>query len=923
MKRSAIVLKALPAALVLATLLTACGDDPAKLVAQAKEFQSKNDNAAAIIQLKNALQAQDSPEARFLLGKSLLLTGDAVGAETELRKALDAGYKADDVVPWLAKAALSQRKFKEVNEFAGRTLSDPKAQAELLTVQAVSWLAQAKVADATRAVEAALKAKPDHAPALIEQARLKARLKDFDGALAVLDQAAKGAEGAEDALKLQGDIQLYGRNDVEAALAVYQASIKAKPDYVTGHAAVVRTLMRQGKMDDAGKALEVLKKVAAGKPDTLYLQAQYAQQNKDIKGARELAQQLLRMSPNSPLAQELAGVVELQSSALVQAEALLAKAVQGGPELAVARRGLVTVYLRTGQLDKALSHLPENINKDDADPLMVSLAGQIYMQKGDFAKAQGFFVRAAKQDPKDPAKRTSVALSRLMATGGNEGLSELQDIASGDSGTVADMALINAHMARRDTPKALKAIDALEKKSPKDPVVGMLRGRTLAMKGDTASARKAFEQALAVKADHFPAIAALAALDMADKKPADAQKRFEAAMQQSPKAVEPVVALAGLKAGQGADKAEVAKLLAKAIDVAPADKGPRMLLIQHHLRTGEAREALTVAQNAVAAIPDNNLDLLDALGLAQLAAKEYNQAVATFGKVAAAQPQSPQPHLRMADVHMANKDSAAAANSLRKALEIKPDLLVAQRGLAGFALQGSKPADAVGIAKDMQKQRPNEAVGYLLEGDIHLSQKDLTKATVAFKTGLDKAANAELAIKYHGVLGASGKKADADKMAADWLKGHPKDVGFMFYLGGRAVATGDLKGAQAQYQRMLDAQPNNAMALNNLAWIAGQQGRPDAIALAEKANQIAPNQPPIMDTWAMLLSAKGEHDKALDIQKKVVAAQPDGAVYKLNLAKIHLAKGDKGTAKGLLTELEALGDKFGGQAEVAKLKQGL
>src|SRR5574343_658762 len=122
-----------------------------------------------------------------------LLTGDAVGAETEMRKALDAGYKADDVVPWLAKAVLAQRKFKEVNELAGRSLGDPKAQAELLTTQAVSWLAQGKVADATRTVEAALKAKPDHAPALIEQARLKARLKDFDGALAVLDQAAKGA----------------------------------------------------------------------------------------------------------------------------------------------------------------------------------------------------------------------------------------------------------------------------------------------------------------------------------------------------------------------------------------------------------------------------------------------------------------------------------------------------------------------------------------------------------------------------------------------------------------------------------------------------------------------------------------------------------------------------------------------------------
>ncbi|MEY2682937.1 MAG: putative system TPR-repeat lipoprotein, partial [Pseudomonadota bacterium] len=468
MKRSAISLKALPAALVLATLLTACGDDPAKLVAQAKDFQAKNDNAAAIIQLKNALQAADTPETRFLLGKSLLLTGDAVGAETEMRKALDAGYKADEVVPWLAKAALVQRKFKEVNELAGRSLTDPKAQADVLTTQATAWLAQGKGTEAARSVDAALKAKPDHAPALIEQARLKTRAKDYAGALAVLDPLAKGSEAAEEGLKLQGDIHLYGRNDVPAALEAYRASVKTKPDYAQGHAAVVRTLMRQGQLDEAGQALEALKKVAGGKPDTLYLQAQLAQQKKDIKGARELAQQLLRMSPNSPLAQELAGVVELQSDSLVQAESLLAKAVQAAPELAVARRGLVSTYLRTGQLDKALATLPDDIDRNDTDPLLVSLAGQVYMQKGQFAKAQGFFARAAKLDPKDASKRTSLALSRLMASGGNEGLNELQDIASGDAGTVADLALINAHMARRDTAKALKAIEAFEKKQPKD-----------------------------------------------------------------------------------------------------------------------------------------------------------------------------------------------------------------------------------------------------------------------------------------------------------------------------------------------------------------------------------------------------------------------------------------------------------------------
>ena len=40
------------------------------------------------------------------------------------------------------------------------------------------------------------------------------------------------------------------------------------------------------------------------------------------------------------------------------------------------------------------------------------------------------------------------------------------------------------------------------------------------------------------------------------------------------------------------------------------------------------------------------------------------------------------------------------------------------------------------------------------------------------------------------------------------------------------------------------------------------------------------------------------------------------------MARIHLAAGDKAKAKPLLTDLQAMGDKFGGQAEVAKLLAG-
>jgi Tfp pilus assembly protein PilF len=106
MKKTTFRKAAAPVSLALAMLLAACGDsDPQKMLESARQYLDKNDNPAAIIQLKNALQeAPDLAEARFLLGKALLLNGDPAGAETELQKARDLGHSPEAVTPLLVRS---------------------------------------------------------------------------------------------------------------------------------------------------------------------------------------------------------------------------------------------------------------------------------------------------------------------------------------------------------------------------------------------------------------------------------------------------------------------------------------------------------------------------------------------------------------------------------------------------------------------------------------------------------------------------------------------------------------------------------------------------------------------------------------------------------------------------------------------------
>ena len=88
---------------------------------------------------------------------------------------------------------------------------------------------------------------------------------------------------------------------------------------------------------------------------------------------------------------------------------------------------------------------------------------------------------------------------------------------------------------------------------------------------------------------------------------------------------------------------------------------------------------------------------------------------------------------------------------------------------------------------------------------------------------------------------------------------------------------------------------------------------------AEDAYRLQPSNPAIADTLAMLLSDKNDYAKALEWQTKALALQPENNLFKFNLAKIHIQGGKKDLARTELDGLAKLGDKFGGQAEVAAL----
>jgi tetratricopeptide (TPR) repeat protein len=193
----------------------------------------------------------------------------------------------------------------------------------------------------------------------------------------------------------------------------------------------------------------------------------------------------------------------------------------------------------------------------------------------------------------------------------------------------------------------------------------------------------------------------------------------------------------------------------------------------------------------------------------------------------------------------------------------------------GYLLAG-KTDEALKEAKALQTSAPKLAAGYVLEGDIYTTTRRWPQAERAYRDGLKADPTSEaLAFKLHGALVATSKSAEADALAKKWVADHPKDVNFRNYLAERALRAKDLRAAVTQYESVIAQDPDNAVALNNLAWAAGQLGDSRAVGYAERAVRLAPDSAPALDTLGMLLVAKGDLTKGLEYLSRAIALAPN------------------------------------------------
>jgi Flp pilus assembly protein TadD len=237
--------------------------------------------------------------------------------------------------------------------------------------------------------------------------------------------------------------------------------------------------------------------------------------------------------------------------------------------------------------------------------------------------------------------------------------------------------------------------------------------------------------------------------------------------------------------------------------------------------------------------------------------------------------------------------------------------------LAALEAKDGQSDKALARVRQLQESKETAAVGLLLEGDLRMLERKFDDAALAYEAALKRAPNGALAAKSYEARRRAGVP-NAARPLEQWLSDNPNDAAARAILASEYQQQGQLKQAAAEYEQVLRTRPDDAVSLNNLAWVYHELQDPRAIPTAERAHELRPETGAIADTLGWLLVQGGQVERGLKLLREAARQAPNVPEIRYHLAVALVKSGEREAARRTLTELVNSGQDF---KEIAMAKQ--
>ncbi|HEX5283068.1 MAG TPA: tetratricopeptide repeat protein [Bryocella sp.] len=296
-------------------------------------------------------------------------------------------------------------------------------------------------------------------------------------------------------------------------------------------------------------------------------------------------------------------------------------------------------------------------------------------------------------------------------------------------------------------------------------------------------------------------------------------------------------------------------------------------------------------------------------GVAEAAANQPEKAEADLQTAIQKNPKDSAALVALAEVRFRQKRNPEGVQLAQQALDANPNQLPALQLLESYYMYQHQPDKAVALVQQEITRNPNNSALYDQLSGLQLATKDVNGAVGSAQKAMQlNPADGDAVVAYTRATTASGNSSAAIEKWQQWNTTHPTDPRGEIILGTLEEGRGNNGGAEADYKKALEIQPDNATAQNNLAYLMlkNNEDVDVALSLAQSARRSMPHSPSTADTLAWAYYHKGIYSSAVSLLEDAAKTSPNDASIQYHLGMVYSKMGKKTDAADHLKKAVSL-----------------
>lgn len=198
---------------------------------------------------------------------------------------------------------------------------------------------------------------------------------------------------------------------------------------------------------------------------------------------------------------------------------------------------------------------------------------------------------------------------------------------------------------------------------------------------------------------------------------------------------------------------------------------------------------------------------------------------------------------------------------------------------------------------------PDDPRSHYNLGVYHQDRGDLPRAIECYRTALRlDPVHVPTLVNLSMVYANTGQTDQVEELLRQALRAEPENAAANFNLGLLLAERERLDEAEDRLRRALRADPSFAQAAYNLALLVGRRDLEEALTLARRAAELAPDEPRYAYLLGLYLHRKGDSEAAIKVLAAAISAHPGYADAYLLLAAVYEQTGRPGEARNVYAE---------------------